>query len=327
MRHFKELADLGPGGIERLLDAADRLLELRGQAAHPRPLQGKSVALVFQKASTRTRVSLEVAVAELGGHPLVITSSGSQLGRGEPIRDTARVLSRMAHAITFRTFSQAEFDEMARYSSVPVLNALTDDGHPMQILADLQTVRRHFSGAQGLQGSQGASARGTSAQGAAEPLPLTALRYCWLGDGNNVAASWIEAAGLLGLDLTLACPEGYEPSSEVLTKARERGGQVQLTRDPEAAARGAHVLVTDVFTSMGQEAEQAARLAAFEGYQLDARLLGLADPRAVVLHCLPAHRGEEISEEVLEGPQSLVWDEAEARLHTAKALLEWAFAP
>ncbi len=310
MRHFKELADLGPGGIERLLDAADRLLALRGQAAHPRPLQGKSVALVFQKASTRTRVSLEVAVAELGGHPLVITSSGSQLGRGEPIRDTARVLSRMAHAITFRTFSQAEFDEMARYSSVPVLNALTDDGHPMQILADLQTVRRHFCGSQGSQG-----------------LPLTALKYCWLGDGNNVAASWIEAAGLLGLELTLACPEGYEPSSEVLTKARERGGRVQLTRDPEAAARGAHVLVTDVFTSMGQEAEQAARLAAFEGYQLDARLLGLADPRAVVLHCLPAHRGEEISEEVLEGPQSLVWDEAEARLHTSKALLEWAFAP
>lgn len=300
-KHFISLSDLGlDGGILRALDAADRFLEQRGTSEHPRPLQGKSVALVFQKASTRTRLSLEIAVTELGGHAVVLTSSGSQIGRGEPIKDTARVLGRMVHGITFRTFGHAELMEMVEYSGVPVLNALTDAGHPMQILADLQTVRRK---------------RGT----------LDGLKYCWLGDGNNMANSWIEAAGLLGLELSLACPEGYDPDADVLAQARARGGKIRVERDPKQAIRGAHVVSTDVFTSMGQEAEQAARLRAFAGFELNEALLAAADSQALVLHCLPAHRGEEISEAVLEGPHSVVWDEAEARLHTSKAILAWAF--
>ncbi|MEZ4374426.1 MAG: ornithine carbamoyltransferase [Polyangiaceae bacterium] len=299
-RHFIELADLGEGGIVRALDSADRFLETRGTAEHPRPLTGKSIGLVFQKASTRTRLSLEVAVSELGGHPVVLTSSGSQLGRGEPIKDTARVLGRMVHGITFRTFSHAELMEMVDYAGVPVLNALTDAGHPMQILADLQTVRRKLG-------------------------KLAGLKYCWLGDGNNMANSWIEAAGLLQLELALACPEGYDPDAAVVSKAKERGARLRIVRRPEEAIEGADVVSTDVFTSMGQEAESAARLKAFAGYELNEALLGKAAAKSIVLHCLPAHRGEEISEAVLEGPHSVVWDEAEARLHTSKALFAWAF--
>ncbi|MGE0322345.1 MAG: ornithine carbamoyltransferase [Polyangiaceae bacterium] len=299
-RHFIELADLGEGGIVRALDSADRFLETRGTAEHPRPLTGKSIGLVFQKASTRTRLSLEVAVSELGGHPVVLTSSGSQLGRGEPIKDTARVLGRMVHGITFRTFSHAELMEMVEYAGVPVLNALTDAGHPMQILADLQTVRRKLG-------------------------KLAGLKYCWLGDGNNMANSWIEAAGLLQLELALACPEGYDPDAAVVSKAKARGAKLSIVRRPEEAIEGADVVSTDVFTSMGQEAESAARLKAFAGYELNEALLAKAAAKSIVLHCLPAHRGEEISEAVLEGSHSVVWDEAEARLHTSKALLAWAF--
>jgi ornithine carbamoyltransferase len=298
-RHFLSLADLGEGGVERLLDAADRYKTIRGSADAPRPLAGRSVALVFEKASTRTRISLEVAVAELGGHPVVVQSAGSQMGRGEPIRDTARVLSRMVHAITFRTSGHERLREMVEHSSVPVLNALTDASHPMQLLADLMTVRRVHG----------------------------ALRnqvFSWVGDGNNMANSWIEAAGLTGFELRLACPEGYDPSAAELKRARERGARVTLTRKPAEAVEGARVISTDVFASMGQESEQAERLRAFAGFRVDRQLLGRAARDAVVLHCLPAHRGEEIEEEVLEGPQSVVWDEAEARLHSAKALLAWA---
>jgi len=294
-RHFRCLSDLP--SLSHVLDRADRHKHMRGAAK--RTLANKSIALVFEKASTRTRLSLEVAVAELGGHPLVITSAGSQIARGEPLRDTARVLSRMVHAVAFRTSTEARLAEMMEYSTVPVLNALTDASHPMQLLADLQTVRR---------------VRGR----------LEGLRYAWIGDGNNMASSWIEAAGIVGFELTLACPEGFDPDPAEIARARERGGRVSLVRRPEEAAEGADVLSTDVFTSMGQEAEQAARLKAFRGFQLDAALLGRASKDAIVLHCLPAHRGEEISEEVLEGPHSFVWDEAEARLHTAKAALEWA---
>ncbi len=299
-KHFIQLSDLGEGGIVQVLDSADHFLETRGMLEHPRPLVGKSIALVFQKASTRTRMSLEIAVTELGGHPVVLTGSGSQLGRGEPIRDTARVLGRMVHGITFRTFAHSELMEMVNYAGVPVLNALTDAGHPMQILADLQTVRRKLG-------------------------RLDRLKYCWLGDGNNMANSWIEAAGLLQLELALACPEGYDPDPDAVALARERGGSVTVFRRPEEAAEGADVVSTDVFTSMGQEAESAARLAAFAGYELNEVLLSKASPKSIVLHCLPAHRGEEISEAVLEGPHSVVWDEAEARLHTSKALFAWAF--
>ncbi|MCC6216167.1 MAG: ornithine carbamoyltransferase [Polyangiaceae bacterium] len=293
------LADLGREGLVRLLDASDRWLETRGAPAAARPLAGKTIALVFEKASTRTRVSLEVAVAELGGHPLVLTSSGSQMARGEPVADTARVLGRMAHAITFRTGGEDRLLDMARWSGVPVLNALTDRSHPMQLLADLMTIRR---------------IRGR----------LEGLRYVWIGDGNNMAWSWIEAAGLLGLELVLACPEGYEPDARAVELARERGGRVEVVRDPERAVTGADVVSTDVFTSMGQEGEAAARLAAFEGFRVTSRLVARASADAVVLHCLPAHRGEEIDADVLEGPRSAVWDQAEARLHTAKAALVWA---
>jgi ornithine carbamoyltransferase len=296
-RHFLRLSDLGGReGLLKTLDLADRFKATRGTPEAPRPLAGKSVALVFEKASTRTRISLEVAVAELGGHPVVITAQGSQLGRGEPIRDTARVLSRMVHAITFRTFGDERMAELVEHSSVPVLNALTDGSHPMQLLADLQTVR---------------AVRGR----------LDGLKFAWIGDGNNMANSWIEAAGLLGFELRLACPEGYDPSAQEIETATSRGGKISVVRDPQKAAEGADVISTDVFASMGQEAEQAKRLAAFKGFMVDAAMLSKASPEVVVLHCLPAHRGEEISEEVLEGSRSFVWDEAEARLHTAKAAL------
>lgn len=297
-RHFLNLSDLGPEQLLATLDVADRLKRERGTSAL-RPLAGKSVALVFEKASTRTRLSLEVAVAELGGHPVVLTSQGSQLGRGEPLKDTARVLTRMVHAITLRTSDESRILEVMKYSSVPVLNALTDQSHPMQLLADLQTTRAHFGRLEG-------------------------LTYAWVGDGNNMANSWIEAAGLLGLHLRLACPEGYDPDAGFLARARERGAQIELVRSAEAAVRGAHVINTDVFASMGQEEESATRLRDFRGFQVNRALLQGAAAEAIVLHCLPAHRGEEIEEEVLEGPQSVVWAQAEARLHTAKAALLWA---
>jgi ornithine carbamoyltransferase len=299
VNHLLCLEDLGPEGLLRLLDAADDFKETRGNADAPRPLSGKSVALVFEKASTRTRVSLEVAVGELGGSALVIPSVGSQIGRGEPIRDTARVLSRMVHAITMRTFAEETLHELARACTVPVLNALTDTGHPMQLLADLQTVRREF---------------GT----------LEGLKYAWVGDGNNMANSWIEAAGLLRLELVLACPAGYQPAQERVELANANGAKVRVVTDAEQACRGAHVINTDVFASMGQEADAEVRLKAFEGMCVDSRLVAAANAKAIVLHCLPAHRGEEISNEVLEGPHSRVFDQAESRLHTSKAALCWA---
>jgi ornithine carbamoyltransferase len=302
VRHFTELSDLGPEGLLRVLDAADRWQASRGQPNAPRPLAGKSVALIFEKASTRTRLSLEVAVVELGGHPIVISTEGSQLGRGEPMADTARVLSRMVHGITVRTFEHTRLLELARESRVPVLNALTDQSHPMQLLADLQIIRR-------------AKRR------------LNDLSYSWIGDGNNMANSWIEAAGLLGLQLTLACPRGYEPDPRELERARKRGARLRLVHDAREAAAGADVISTDVFTSMGQERERAERLQAFAGMCVNQEVVAAAAPGAMVLHCLPAHRGEEISAEVIDGPQSHVWDQAEARLHTAKAALEWALTP
>jgi ornithine carbamoyltransferase len=301
-RHFTELSDLGAADLLRVLDAADHYRETRGKPNAPRPLTGKSVALVFEKASTRTHLSLEVAVAELGGHPVMLNTVTSQLGRGEPIADTARVLSRMVHAITLRTFEHERLLELTRHSSVPVLNALTDHNHPIQLLADLQTVRR---------------ARGT----------LEGLSYAWVGDGNNMANSWLEAAGVLGFELAIACPEGYDPDPGEVARAKKRGARVRIVRDPREAARGADVISTDVFTSMGQEEEQAARAKAFQGLCVTRELVALAKPEVIVLHCLPAHRGEEIEAEVIDGPRSRVWDQAEARLHTSKALLEWALDP
>lgn len=298
-RDFLCLSDLGPGGIERLLDDTARLHRWRHQPEHPRPLAGRSAALLFDKASTRTRVSLEVGVFELGGHPIVITAQGSQIGRGEPPADTARVLERYVSLIAYRTFATETLVSIANTARVPVINALTDDAHPLQLLADLYTVRR---------------VRGR----------LAGLRYAWIGDGNNMARSWIEAAELLGLELLLACPEGYEPPREEVDRANAKGARVRIVRDPKEACEGADVVSTDVWASMGQEDEAERRKKAFAGYCVSNEMLAKASSELVVLHCLPAHRGEEIDADVIDGPRSYVWDQAEARLHTSKAVIAWA---
>jgi ornithine carbamoyltransferase len=292
-RDLKTLDDLRAHGILAVLDRADELKAMRRAGdAMPKPLAGKSVGLIFEKPSTRTRVSFEVAVFELGAHPVVLNARDTQMGRGEPIEDTARVLSRYLHAIVIRTFSDELLAKLALHSTVPVINALTDGGHPCQVLADLQTVREHKK-------------------------TLTGLRYAWIGDGNNVANSWIEACNLLDLELVLAVPEGYEPSVAV------DGKRVRVVRDPREAMAGADVVITDVWASMGQEAESAARKAAFAGYIVEPNAMRVARPGAIVLHCLPAHRGEEIDGTYLDSPGAVVWDEAENRLHTQKALLEY----
>jgi ornithine carbamoyltransferase len=260
-----------------------------------KPLAGRTLGLIFAKSSTRTRVSFEVGAYQLGGHALFLSSRDIQLGRGEPIRDTARVLSRYLDGIMIRTFDHADVEELARYSSIPVINGLTDLLHPCQVLADLLTIREHLGGWDG-------------------------KAVAWVGDGNNMANSWINAAGSLGFELRLACPAEYPPDARILRRNQAKASIV-LTTDPREAVRGAHVVTTDVWASMGQEQEQEVRARAFQGYIVDAALMRLADPSAIFLHCLPAHRGEEVSEEVLEGPQSRVWDEAENRLHVQKALM------
>jgi ornithine carbamoyltransferase len=305
-KDFLSFWDVPDGGIEALIRRAEELRRLRaaGTAHATRP--GRVLGMVFEKASTRTRASFEIAMYELGGHALYLGMQGSQLERGEPLRDTARVLSGYCHAIMLRTFGHERVEEMARYAEVPVINGLTDLLHPCQVLADLQTVVQRF----------GADDVGHT---------LRTMKYAWIGDGNNMANSWIEAAGILGLDLALACPPGYEPDATVLTRARatERG-RITVVREPAAAVAGRHVISTDVFASMGQEAEADARRQAFAGFCIDGALMRGAAPDALVLHCLPAHRGEEITDEVIEGPASAVWQQAENRLHAQKALLEWA---
>lgn len=302
-RHLRTLMDLGSDGLAAVLDRAAELKRLRGTPEHPRPLAGKSVAIVLEKASTRTRVSFEVGVWELGGMPITLLAKDTQLGRGEPVEDTARMLSGFVHAVVYRTFEQEKIETLARHASIPVINGLTDDYHPCQLLADLMTVREATGGR------------------------LEGVRVAWVGDGNNMASSWILAAGLSGLDLTLACPEGYLPSDEALATARRAGrGRITVTSDPDEAVRGADVVTTDVWASMGQEEEAAARRRAFDGWMVDARRMSAASPDAVFLHCLPAHRGEEVAAEVIDGPSSRVWDEAENRLHSQKALLEHLLA-
>jgi ornithine carbamoyltransferase len=298
-RDLLSLYDLGTGGVERLLDDAERFHRLRGEPDQPRPLAGRCAALLFDKPSTRTRMSLEVAIVELGGHPITVMAEGSQMARGEPPADTARVLARYVSIITYRTFRSTRLYELARASRVPVLNALTDESHPLQLLADLYTVRR---------------VRGR----------LSGLHYAWIGDGNNMARSWIEAAALLELDLTLACPSGFEAPFDEIEKARKRGARIRTTNDPRQACEGADVVSTDVWASMGQEDEAIARRQAFANFRVSKSLLSGASRDVVILHCLPAHRGEEIDADVIDGPRSFVWDEAEARLHTAKAAIAWA---
>ena len=307
-KHFLSFWDLPDGGIESLIRRAEEFRLLRSLREPHATRPGRVLGMVFEKASPRTRASFEIAMYELGGHALFLGSQGSQLGRGEPIRDTARVLSGYCHAIMVRTFAQERAAELAAYATVPVINGLTDLLHPCQVLADLQTVAQRFGGGPG---------GGDVAQA------LRRVRYAWIGDGNNMANSWIEAAGILGLDLVLACPRGHEPDAGVMTRARQtERGRISMTHSPAEAAAGRQVISTDVFASMGQEAEAETRLKTFAGYCIDAAIMACAAPDAIVLHCLPAHRGEEISDDVIEGPQSQVWRQAENRLHAQKALLE-----
>ena len=291
-RDFLQIPDFSSEEIHRLIDLAG---EMKDGAYDRKPLAGKTLAMIFAKSSTRTRVSFEVGTYQLGGHALFLSSRDIQLGRGEPIRDTARVLSGYVDGIMIRTFAQQEVEELARYSSVPVINGLTDSFHPCQVLADLMTVREALGGWAG-------------------------KRVAWIGDGNNMAHSWLNAAGLLGFELVLACPKGYLPDPEVV--ARNAGlTSVRVVTDPREAVEAAHVVTTDVWASMGQEDEAEARRTAFAGYLVDEALMAGAGPGAIFLHCLPAHRGEEVTDAVLEGPQSRVWDEAENRLHVQKALM------
>ena len=292
-RDLLAVTDLARDEVVRLFDLARRM---KTGAYRETPLAGKTLAMIFAKSSTRTRVSFEVGTYQLGGHALFLSARDIQLGRGEPIPDTARVLSRYVNGIMIRTFDHAEVVELARSATVPVINGLTDLSHPCQVLADLFTVREALGGWEG-------------------------KRVAWVGDGNNMANSWLEAAQVLGFELRLACPEGYEPDRGIFERAQAAGACVLVTDLPEEAVEGAHVVNTDVWASMGQEAEAEARRNAFRGYTVDAALMKLAAPEAIFLHCLPAHRGEEVSAAVIEGPQSRVWDEAENRLHVQKALL------
>ncbi len=299
-RDFLRLTDLDRS---ELLDLVERAAEwkLLGRGG-PRPLEGRSLGMIFEKASTRTRVSFEVGAYQLGGNAVMLSVRDAQLGRGEPIMDTARVMARYVDAIVLRTFAHATAEEMARYADVPVVNALTDASHPCQLLADLLTVAERFG---------------------ADALARGGLQVAWIGDGFNMANSWLEACSLLGFDLRLACPPGYDPDAGLLDRC---GGRARLVRNPAEAATGAHVLNTDVWSSMGQEQEAEERRRRFAGFIVDEALLARARPDAIVLPGLPAHRGEEISEAVIEGPHSVVFDEAENRLHAQKALLELLLA-
>ncbi|MBC7247861.1 MAG: ornithine carbamoyltransferase [Actinobacteria bacterium] len=296
-RDFLSVADLGAEELLLLLEEAAAFKRSLREGNVVRGLRGKMVALVFQKPSTRTRVSFEAAVHHLGGHPLTLNASELQLGRGETIGDTGKVLSRYVHAITLRTFAHREVEELAEAATVPVINALTDLEHPCQILADLLTVKEHFG-------------------------DLRGLRLTYLGDGNNVANSLALGCALAGMYYIAACPAGHAPDAAVLARARALGGEdaVRVVEDPEEAVSGAHVLYTDVWFSMGQDREPGKE-ASLRPYQLNAELLERAAPEAVVMHCLPAHRGEEITDEVIDGPRSLVWDQAENRMHAQAALL------
>jgi len=306
-RDFLTLHDLDPVEVPPLFARAAALKAARRRGLVESSLRGRVLGMIFEKASTRTRVSFEVGMYELGGHAIFLSAVGSQIARGEPIQDTARVLGGYCHGIVIRTFGQHRAETLARYAPVPVINGLTDLHHPCQVLADLFTVAERLG------------------------RHIASVRYAWIGDGNNMANSWINAAALLGLDLVLACPVGFDPDAGILAAARalqqKTGrGSLRLVREPREAADGADVISTDVWASMGQEAEAEARKTAFAGYCVDSPLLARAAPGAIVLHCLPAHRGEEIEAAVLDGPQSAVWQQAENRLHVQKAVLELILA-
>ncbi len=296
--HLLALKDFTPSQLQAFLDRALELKKEHRQGKRHQQLAGRTVCLLFEKPSTRTRVSFESAMYGMGGQVIFMSAKETQLGRGEPLKDTARVLARYVDGIVVRTFGQQVVEELAEYSDVPVINALTDMHHPCQILSDIMTVIEK---------------KGRPAD----------LKIVWLGDGNNMANSWVQAASVLGFSLTLACPEGYEPDAGILKEAQERGGgAITVLRDPAEAVAGADVINVDVWASMGQEDEAAKRLDIFRPYQLNAGLLAGAADDAIVLHCLPAHREEEITEEVLEGPQSVAFDQAENKMHMHKAILE-----
>jgi len=292
-RDFLAIPDFSKPELLALFDLAARM---KRREYRDRPLAGRTLAMIFAKSSTRTRVSFQVGAHQLGAQALFLSSRDIQLGRGEPISDTAKVLSRYVHGIMIRTFAQVDVEALAEHGSVPVINGLTDLLHPCQILADLQTIAEAFG------------------------PDLGSVPVAWIGDGNNMANSWLNAAARLGFELRLACPEGYDPDPAILAAA-SGATSVRLVRDPAEAAEGARVVTTDVWASMGQEDEAAERALAFEGFHVDAALMARAAADAIFLHCLPAHRGEEVAAEVIDGPASRVWDEAENRLHAQKAIL------
>jgi ornithine carbamoyltransferase len=302
VRHLLTLLELSPGELIGLLDRADRLKAPPLSGGPHRPLTGKTLGLLFQKASTRTRVSFEAAMNQLGGSGLSLSADDLQLKRGETVADTARVLSRYLDALVIRTFGHDHLESWAAAATIPVVNGLTDLHHPCQALGDLMTIREHFGALKG-------------------------LKLAYIGDGNNVAHSLIEGAARTGMEIHLASPKGYGPDPEIVeasrVAARQTGAQIETMEEPRKAARDADILYTDVWVSMGQEKEAKSRLKKFKPYQINDRLLSVAKPSAVVMHCLPAHRGMEITAEVMDGKQSIVWDQAENRLHIQKAILEW----
>ncbi|NDV27262.1 ornithine carbamoyltransferase [Desulfovibrio sp. JC010] len=296
IRHLLKINDVPRSELGQLLLRAK---ELKDNKIRNNALEGKTVIMIFEKASTRTRVSFDVAIEQLGGHSIFMTPAESQLGRSEPLEDTAQVLSRYADALVVRTFGQQKVRTLAEHGSVPVINALTDRYHPCQVLSDMLTIY--------------------------ERTPdLENVHVAWVGDGNNMAHSWINAAIYFPFYLTLAFPKGYEPDHDILSRALSMGAKINLSHDPVEAVKGAHYVNTDVFASMGQEEEQKKREMAFATYQVNDKLLEHADPDCKVMHCLPAHRGEEVTAEVLDGPRSIIFDQAENRLHMQKAILEWA---
>jgi ornithine carbamoyltransferase len=299
-RDFLRVNDWAADELVIALDLADRLKARQRERVEHRHLEGRTLGMIFQKPSTRTRVSFEVGIFQLGGIGLYLAAGDLQLGRGETIKDTARVLSRYLNGIMIRTFAQSDVDELAEHADIPVINGLTDDFHPCQALADVMTIRERLG-------------------------ELEGVRVTYLGDGNNVCNSLMVACAKLGMSFTAATPEGYEPDEKVVGWARAAaevsGGSVELLHDARSAAEGADVLYTDVWTSMGQDDEREQRVVDLAGYRIDDELVGLASERAIVLHCLPAHYGEEITEEILYGPRSAVWDQAENRLHAQKALM------
>ena len=298
VRHFLTLADLSQAELHALMKRAIELKAMQRAGKRHEPLQNKVLAMLFEKSSTRTRISFESAMVQFGGAAIFLSPQDAQIGRGEPVADTARVLSRMVDVIVIRTFAHEKLEQFAAYSQVPVINALTDKYHPCQVLADVQTFVEQRGDIKG-------------------------KTVAWIGDGNNMCNSYIEAARLFEFTLRIAAPAGYEPDSELVKAAAQ---YVTLAREPRDAVQNADLVVTDVWASMGQEQEQAKRARAFTEYQVNAKLMALAKPDALFMHCLPAHRGEEVCAEVIDGPQSVVWDEAENRLHAQKALLELLFS-